>query len=125
MTRRLLALLLALPILTLPMLGAEAKSEGTMGPHLPHMKGIEKVSQMPFWVSGGMKSVLKDIPGAVVAVEEDALPIMDKLPTRIKVFGSQVRLMKDQAGDPLSVPAPDYRYPGNMPKSFPLFGLTF
>lgn len=124
-------LLLAL-CLSLPLLGGEATSE-PMGPFLPRIKAAEKVTQAPYWVSGGMKSVLRDIPGAVVAVDEEALPLLSKLPSTAQFLGGTLRIaLKKPVTDPLSVETPDWNNPliirqnGNVVhRSYEMLALRF
>ncbi|HNX95718.1 MAG TPA: hypothetical protein PKL14_11210 [Holophaga sp.] len=103
------------------------------GPSVQSIKGVGKapVTMAPYWVTGGIKALLKDVPGAVVTVE-DTLDLMPHLSTR-SLMNGKMRLTSGQRGiDALAVPAPDWMNPmamksgGNVvQRSYGFGGLQF
>jgi len=45
----------------------------SIGPSLPAAQMLPRISALPFWSNGTVVSPLKDIPSAVVVVEEDGI----------------------------------------------------
>lgn len=108
-----------------PILSAE------MGPSFPPIKGARKASTAPYWETYGIQAVLRDVPGAVVIVE-DTLPEILPHPG-LSFFHSSVSLKSGEVlADPHVVPMPDWLNPGNVmangnvaQRSYNLLGLSF
>lgn len=80
------------------------------GPNFPPMKGVEQMKPCPYWVSWGIQAVLRDVPSAVVTVEETYQPILSRpLPPSFRFPGTG---MKVRSGRPsrteLEVPTPEW-----------------
>jgi len=104
MNRSLLGLFLCLPLLAV---------DPSAGPSLPPIKGVQKASTAPFWVAYGMKAVLRDVPGAVVVVEDSMPEFLPYELPRLSLFQGNVRLKSgDLKIDRRIAPLPDFLNPG-------------
>ena len=96
-----------------PSANAGASAGPSVGPSGQPPKGVGKshVTMAPYWVSGGIKSVLRDVPGAVVTVE-DTLDLMPHLAPRLSLMNRKMRLTSGERRiEALSVPPPDWMNP--------------
>jgi len=101
-----------------------------MGPSFPP-KGAQKASTAPYWEAYGIRAVLRDVPGAVVIVE-DTMPEILPHPG-LSLFHSSVSFKNgDVLADPKVAPMPDWLNPGNVissgnvaQRSYNLLGLSF
>lgn len=114
-------------------LGAASGGSHHAGPSVQAIKGVGKapVTMAPYWVTGGIKALLKDVPGAVVTVE-DTLDLMPHISTRSLMNGKMRLTSGERRIDSLSVPAPDWMNPmaiksgGNVvQRSYGFGGLQF
>jgi hypothetical protein len=97
-------------LLCLPLLGADVSA--ALGPTLPPIKGITKISTAPVWVAYGTKSVLHNLPGATVTVEDSLPEILPHDLSFRPLFKGSVRLRGgDRSNDPHLVPAPEWMNP--------------
>jgi len=102
-------------ILCLHVLGQGA-SEGPLkplvGPTRPPIKGVGKVPVGLFW-SGSMKSVLRDIPGAVIVVEDTMIFMpRDSSDRRLNLGSVKLRLNGgNHFVPPICPPLPDWMNP--------------
>jgi hypothetical protein len=77
----------------------------TPGPEVPLLKALPQASPLPPWVTGGVKAILHELPGAVVVVEDDA-PRLSPLPAQWKLLAGRVRLSAPGAPSLLSLSPP-------------------
>ena len=70
---------------------------------------LPRVSSLPFWVPGGIRAVLKDIPGALVVVEDTLPAYLPHEPPNLTTFRGHLRLRLREVfkGGP-----PMYQLPG-------------
>lgn len=69
------------------------------------MKVLPKASPLPLWVTGGIKAVLRDLPGAVVVVEDEALRL-PSMPTQKVFLGGRLKYSASSLPSPLALSPP-------------------
>ena len=86
------------------------------GPCLPTVKGAQKAPRTLYWVTYGMRAVLRDIPGASVVVEDVMPEILPQTAPRLSVFHVNFSFQREDQGlDPRAARSmPEWQNPGNV-----------
>lgn len=82
------------------------------GPEIRLVKALPRASQLPPWVIGGVKAILRDLPGAVVVIEDEA-PRLPALPAQKTFLGGRLKYAAAGLPSPhaLTPPVPPWMDP--------------
>jgi len=72
------------------------------GPQIPLVRSLPKASPVPGWGSGEISAYLRDLPGAVVVVEEEAFGL-SPLPSLRSILVLRMKLLAAGLPSPLSL----------------------
>jgi hypothetical protein len=75
------------------------------GPGIQLVKALPRASPLPPWVSGGVRAILRELPGAVVVVEDTA-PTLPALPAQRKILGGRWKYFTPGLPSPLAMATP-------------------